>query len=1025
VTIINEEKGTQVATVTTNATGDFVAPNLATGIYTVRVEMSLFKTLNRPGVVVSAGSRVSAGTLVIQVGGASEQVTVTGEVPLVQAASGERSFTVTTESVADLPTPNRSYFGLLALVPGVVPASGNTVVTRLGGGGGNNYSIDGTNTMDPSVNRPNQTVSVEAIQQVSVQTSSYSAEFGRSSGVQVNAVTKSGTNSYRGALYEVERNSKWNANTKENILNGNAKVRQSERDMGVSIGGPVGKPGGSNKLFFYVNYERNPRQFNAGRVSRYRMPTLLERQGDFSQTLDNLGNPFPYIKDYATGLPCATTPTGDHRGCFQDGGVLGKIPADRLYSTGLAILNWYPKPNLAVPATGGENLTVVDAGAWRVGYQPLVKVDYQVTQNLRAGYRDLSYRQKEQPTLGTLPGWNDGIWFDTGPRAHSASINWTMNNKTFVEGTWGTNWVRQRGGGGLVQGAPRLSTANPINPTANIVTAGFGNLPRIYPDQWIPEPGTLWLQGTLKGAALGASQWDGTRIQTAPRMTWGSRISPAPPDLIMPDDLKSETWTMTATLTRVQGSHTLKTGYFVYSTDHRQSNFDNQGINWGQDTSNIFDTQFGFSNVATGVYASYIQDPRVEEGRFRELNREAYVQDNWKVSRTLTLDYGVRAVNASQVYDQNMKTANFLPDRWVAGKAPVLYTAGCSDGVYPCSSAARLPLRVALDPRTNTLLGANSAQLVGTRVPGTGDALNGVFAAGQGIDDRLYKTPTLLFAPRVGAAWDVRGNHAMVVRGGFGNFYDRTNINNMYGIVKNPPFSQQTTMRYGFLQTLSASLAPNPASGLSAVQYDYPMPISSQWNIGVQMTMPFSMVIDVAYTGQHSANGQSSVNINNIDLGAAFLPKNQNPVAAPSATSTDPTTSYASTNPDVIRFYQGYGAISMVGTNLHRTYHSLQVFVNRRLKNGLSFGFFDVMGLYDQQNAPPRLQHNADGTVTIRSDQAKADELLGNQNPQAHILRGNFTWKLPRLTGTDGMKPFFDASRFKPPPDLSKRGRQP
>ena len=219
VTVINESQAVTVATVVTNGTGDFVVPNLAAGIYKVQVEMPLFKTLSLPGVVVTSGDRVSVGTLVVQIGGTSEVVTVTSDVPMVQATSGERSFSVSTESVASLPLQNRSYFGLLALAPGVVPASGNTVVTRLGGGGGNNYMIDGTNTMDPSVNRPSQTVSVEAVSEVKVQTSTYSAEFGRSSGVQINAVTKSGTNKFHGAVYDVERNSQWNFNTRENILN--------------------------------------------------------------------------------------------------------------------------------------------------------------------------------------------------------------------------------------------------------------------------------------------------------------------------------------------------------------------------------------------------------------------------------------------------------------------------------------------------------------------------------------------------------------------------------------------------------------------------------------------------------------------------------------------------------------------------------------------------------------------------------------------------------------------------------------
>ena len=107
--------------------------------------------------------------------------------------------------------------------------------------------------MDPGVNRPASRVSVEAIAEVRVATSGYQAEYGRSSGLQINAVTKSGTNQFRGSLYDVERNSTWNANSQTNILNGDPKPFQDERDWGFALGGPVGKPGGSNKLFFYFN----------------------------------------------------------------------------------------------------------------------------------------------------------------------------------------------------------------------------------------------------------------------------------------------------------------------------------------------------------------------------------------------------------------------------------------------------------------------------------------------------------------------------------------------------------------------------------------------------------------------------------------------------------------------------------------------------------------------------------------------------------------------------------------------------
>src|SRR4029079_14512103 len=259
VTIVSETQKTVSGPVITNGSGDFVVPNVAADPYTVQVEMAGFRTLRREKVEVNPGARIGLGTLTIEVGGTNEAVTVTAESPIVQTASGERSFTVATESVANLPLANRSYDALLALAPGVNSQPGNlTPATRLGGGGDGNFMLDGSTSMDPGVNRPASRVSVEAIAEVRVVTSGYQAEYGRSSGLQINAITKSGSNQFRGSLYDVERKSSWAENSKTNILNGDPKPFQKERDWGYAIGGPIGKPGGNNKLFFYFNEEFNP-----------------------------------------------------------------------------------------------------------------------------------------------------------------------------------------------------------------------------------------------------------------------------------------------------------------------------------------------------------------------------------------------------------------------------------------------------------------------------------------------------------------------------------------------------------------------------------------------------------------------------------------------------------------------------------------------------------------------------------------------------------------------------------------------
>src|SRR5436190_10186604 len=269
VTLISQSKGTLSSPAVTNERCDFVFPNLTADTYIIQVEMPSFKTLKRSGLTVSPGSTVAVGALTIEVGGATEVVTVKGESPLVQTATGEKSFSIDPAMSAALPLNNRSYLALLVLAPGVNvdpnslasqlttgSANTNPPASRIGGGGDGNYMLDGVTTMDPGVNRPASRISSEAISEIKVDTFGYQAEYGRASGLQINAVTKSGTNQFHGALYDTERHSDWgNANSQTNILNGDPENLIDERDLGWAIGGPVGKAGGNNKLFFYYNHE--------------------------------------------------------------------------------------------------------------------------------------------------------------------------------------------------------------------------------------------------------------------------------------------------------------------------------------------------------------------------------------------------------------------------------------------------------------------------------------------------------------------------------------------------------------------------------------------------------------------------------------------------------------------------------------------------------------------------------------------------------------------------------------------------
>ena len=405
------------------------------------------------------------------------------------------------------------------------------------------------------------------------------------------------------------------------------------------------------------------------------------------------------------------------------------------------------------------------------------------------------------------------------------------------------------------------------------------------------------------------------------------------------------------------------------------------------------------------MFTQYLQASDFVEGHMVYNNTEFYIQDNWKVNNRLTLDYGMRFTRQQPQHDRFQQMSSFFPELWTASQAPVMYVAGCSNGAVTCSGNTRN----AMDPRTGQILtapgAANTQAAIGTPVPNTGNPLNGIRRAGDGIAKTGYTWPTLVFGPRFGAAYDLTGTQTTVLRGGAGIYYDRPDGNTVFSIPGNPPIATARDLRNGQLQTLGQGLEPVPVPTLITFQYDAKVPATWHWNLGVQRALPWSTSIDVSYVGNHAYNrlgalqGGQRVNLNAVDIGAAYLPENQDPTLG---TSSVPGAAAYTTN--LLRPYPGLGGIEQNTTDYWETYHSMQFSLNRRFRNGFSFGTNYTWGISYKGNTglQRRLQHNPDGSITLRADQAEYEELNENLDARPHYLKANAVWSLPQVPSSFG-----------------------
>ena len=918
----------------TNDNGDFVFSGIDPGQYKLTVTAAGFKTFERTGVMLTAAERLSVGDIALQIGSVTERVTVTAEGATVQTASAERSGSITNKQVEGLLVYGRTITSLLALLPGVVDPIGaasrnidGTSATNFNVNGNrsaqNNITVDGvTLTAVGGASNGTFAVSSEAVSEVKILLSNYQAEFGRLSGSNVQMVIKSGSRDFHGAGIYYKRHEQFNANTFFNNRLGVSKPINRYNTYTYNIGGPVSIPklfnSNREKLFFFWNHEYIPQKTSSA-TQQVTMPTDLERRGDFSQTVDVSGKLVPIV-DPVTRQP-----------------VPGNIvPTSKLDSNGLALLKFFPLPNFL--NTGISKRAYNYVTRWG-GESPLTLMTFKLDYNVSS---------KDNLSMTIAPQFGQ----DTTANGAQMTAQFPVLN-TVVKRKTGSASIHYR----------HIFSAAMVNELI------FGYAYNFTPPE-ISEEALKAIQRSTYGFTAGSLNPANNPLNLLPAMTFGgvTGASSLNYDGRFPFNGARNVYDLSDTLSFTRGSHTIKAGVFLERLRQRDgpwaTNF--TGIfDFGVNANNPLNTGHAYANAAFGVFNSYTEATAHPISKIYSKGVDWFVQDSWRLSRKLTLDYGLRFNWFTAFSNFNDQLAGFAPSLFDPKQATQLIKPAIVNGV-----------RVGLHPVTGA---SYPSALIGFVAPNTGNPLNGmeVTSIDKSYPRALINPPPIVPAPRFGFAYDPFGDGKTAIRGGFGMFTNRLlGVNS--AAVFSYPLVQTPVVQFGTIATFRN--AQGFTSPPSVTGWEPGMKAARVMNMSftVQRNIGYGTVVDVGYVGSLGRNLSWQRSLQDIPIGARFLPQNADP--------TNPRVPLPDAFLRPVIGYNGIGYNENAGSS---NYHSLQATALRRFAKTAEFGVS-----YTWSKALDFNDTEFSAINTVAPFRAWNYGLASFD--RRHILKANWLWELPK-----------------------------